>query len=189
MPGRESIPVSRPEDSETTHVDSLEKRADAASQPRERGSWDGAQVGHFTVQGLLGRGGMGAVIAAIAGAVSCGGGAPTSVASPTEPVTARSLQRADVQGVVSDRVAEVKTRCWVPALAARAASAPPSTRVIVRITIRPSGETQSAAASGGEEFPGLAGCVEQQVQVWTFPPSGSVSTVNVPLVFEALQPR
>lgn len=175
--------MSRPE--ETTHVHSLEKRADIASQPRERGSWDGAQVGHFTVQGLLGRGWMGAVTAVFAGAVSCGGGAPTGIASPREPMTARSLRRADVQRVVLDRVAEVNTRCWMPAPAAKAASAPPSTTVTVRITIRPSGGTQSAAASGGDEFPGLAGCVEQQVRMWTFPPSASVSTVNVPLIFEA----
>jgi len=94
------------------------------------------------------------------------------------------LTTADYERVVQSHRAFVKRQCWETALATRAPSAPSSARVLATITIAADGRVQSVNASGGDGYPGLASCVQNQVRGWTFPPSDG-STINVPFVFAA----
>jgi len=113
------------------------------------------------------------------------------VGGPTAPSggTAKSggggqLVAADVERVVQSHRAFVKRQCWETALAGRPPSAPSSARVLVSMNVAPDGKVQSATATGGDGYPGLATCVQGQVRNWAFPPSDG-STVQVPFVFAA----
>jgi predicted Zn finger-like uncharacterized protein len=95
------------------------------------------------------------------------------------------LSAGEIQGVVSRNQARIRRKCWEPAYAARSKSAPSSAKVNVTITIGPTGDVQSASASGGNGYPGLASCVQSQVSSWKFPASGGTSTANIPFGFVA----
>jgi hypothetical protein len=94
------------------------------------------------------------------------------------------LQAADVERVVQSHRAFVKRQCWEPALSAKAPNSPSSARVVVSINVARDGAVQSANSTGGDGYPGLASCVQGQVNKWKFPPSEG-STVTVPFVFAA----
>lgn len=94
------------------------------------------------------------------------------------------LAAGDVERVVQTHRAFVKRQCWDSALAGRASGAPSSTRVSVQINVAPSGAVSSANATGGDGYPGLAACVQNQVTKWKFPPSEG-SPVTVPFIFAA----
>ena len=94
------------------------------------------------------------------------------------------LQAVDVERVVQSHRAFVKRQCWEPALGARAANAPSSARVVVNISVARDGSVPNATTTGGDGYPGLAGCVQGQVMKWKFPPSEG-SSVTVPFVFAA----
>jgi hypothetical protein len=93
------------------------------------------------------------------------------------------LEQADIQRVVSSHVGFVRRQCWEPALASKSASAPPSAKVSVMVTIGSDGSVQSANASGGNGYPDLASCIAGRVRGWKFPPSSGTSTANIPFVF------
>jgi outer membrane biosynthesis protein TonB len=63
--------------------------------------------------------------------------------------------------------------------------APSSVRVLATITVGRDGNVQSANASGGDGYPGLASCVQGQVRGWKFPASDGPTTLTVPFVFAA----
>jgi predicted Zn finger-like uncharacterized protein len=97
------------------------------------------------------------------------------------------LTAGQIQGVVSSNTARVRKKCWDPASSGRAADAPSSVKVTVKISISPSGSVSGASASGGNEkyFPGLVGCVQSVVSAWKFPPAGEPSEAVVPFNFAA----
>jgi len=94
------------------------------------------------------------------------------------------LSAGEMNGVVAANTPRVRRKCWQPALDGAPPSGPKSARVNVNISIGPSGNVDSASASGTErDFPGLAQCVAQMVQNWKFPASGGSTQVNVPFHF------
>lgn len=95
-----------------------------------------------------------------------------------------SLAQADIERVVQSHRAFVKRQCWESALAGKSPSAPSSARVSVSLTIASDGRVTAASASGGDGYPSLASCVQNQVRSWRFPPSDGAS-VSVPFVFAA----
>jgi hypothetical protein len=94
------------------------------------------------------------------------------------------LAAADVERVVQSHRAFVKRQCWESALAGRPPNAPSSARVVVTMNVASDGRVQNVTSTGGDGYPGLATCVQNQVRNWTFPPSEG-STVTVPFVFAA----
>lgn len=103
--------------------------------------------------------------------------------STTNNSLPQQLDQSDIERVVSSQRAFVKRRCWEPALTGRDPSAPRSASVVVSLVIAPSGRVQSASASGGDGYPGLASCVQSSVRGWTFPPSGGESQASIPFKF------
>jgi hypothetical protein len=96
------------------------------------------------------------------------------------------LDAAQTSAVVSRYTGSVKRSCWQPALDARDPTAPSSARVMVTITVGPSGSVQNATTSGDPRgYPGLANCIAGRVRGWQFPATGGTTTVNVPFVFAA----
>jgi len=95
------------------------------------------------------------------------------------------LATADLECVVQSHRAFVKRQCWDTALSARAPNSPSSARVAVTMTVARDGSVQSANASGGDGYPGLASCVQGQVRGWKFPASDGPTTLTVPFVFAA----
>lgn len=93
------------------------------------------------------------------------------------------LSQGEIEGVVTRNKPGITRRCWGPAYDARDSNAPKSAKVSVSLTIGPSGSVQSASASGGDHFPGLAGCVGGAVKSWQFKPSDGPTTVNIPFSF------
>jgi TonB family protein len=80
----------------------------------------------------------------------------------------------------------VKRSCWQPALDARDPNAPTSARVMLTITVGPTGSVQNVTTSGEPRgYPGLGSCIAGRVRAWQFPASGGTTTVNVPFVFAA----
>lgn len=96
------------------------------------------------------------------------------------------LDAAQLQSTVARYTSSVKRSCWQPALDARDPNAPTSARVVVSVTVAPSGSV-SAVNTGADPkgYPGLSRCIAQRVKAWQFPPSGGTTTVNVPFVFAA----
>ena len=96
------------------------------------------------------------------------------------------LDAAQLQSTVARYTSSVKRSCWQPALDARDPNSPTSARVVVSVTIAPSGSV-SAVNTGADPkgYPGLSRCIAQRVKAWQFPPSGGTTTVNVPFVFAA----
>ena len=96
------------------------------------------------------------------------------------------LDAAQLQSTVARYTSSVKRSCWQPALDARDPNAPTSARVVVSVTIAPSGSV-SAVNTGADPkgYPGLSRCIAQRVKAWQFPPSSGTTTVNVPFVFAA----
>jgi predicted Zn finger-like uncharacterized protein len=96
------------------------------------------------------------------------------------------LDAAQTQSTVARYTGSVKRSCWQPALDARDPSAPTSARVMVTITVGPSGSVQNVSTNGDPRgYPGLAGCIGGRVRAWQFPATGGTTTVNVPFVFAA----
>ena len=96
------------------------------------------------------------------------------------------LDAAQTSAVVSRYTGSVKRSCWQPALDSRDPTAPSSARVLVTITVGPTGAVQSATTSGDPRgYPGLANCIAGRVRGWQFPATGGTTTVNVPFVFAA----
>ena len=108
---------------------------------------------------------------------------PTAKEAPP-PAAGGQLTQGEIMQVVSSQTANVKRKCWQPALEGRAGTGPASAKVRVSITIGASGSVESAKASGGEkDFPGLSACIAGRVQGWKFPPSGGSTPVEVPFHF------
>ena len=96
------------------------------------------------------------------------------------------LDAAQTQTTVARYTGSVKRSCWQPALDARDPSAPTSARVMVTITVGPTGSVQNVTTNGDPRgYPGLAGCIGGRVRAWQFPATGGTTTVNVPFVFAA----
>jgi hypothetical protein len=96
------------------------------------------------------------------------------------------LDAAQTQSTVARYTGSVKRSCWQPALDARDPNAPTSARVMLTITVGPSGSVQNVTTSGEPRgYPGLASCISGRVRAWQFPASGGTTTVNVPFVFAA----
>jgi hypothetical protein len=107
-----------------------------------------------------------------------------ATAPPSGPAAGGQLSQGEMNGVVAQNQPRVRRKCWQPALDGAPANGPKSARVMVNMTIAPSGNVESASASGAErEFPGLASCIAGMVKGWRFPASSSSTTVNVPFVF------
>src|SRR5678815_1619927 len=96
------------------------------------------------------------------------------------------LSQGEIQGVVSQNQANIRRKCWEPALAGRAKDGPANARVSATVVIGPSGNVDSVNAGGAEkDFPGLSSCIASKIKGWKFPASGGSTTVNVPFVFAA----
>jgi len=117
---------------------------------------------------------------------SGGPGAGSSPGSTTPASGGGQLDAAQTQAVVARYTGSVKRSCWQPALDSRDPSAPPSARVLVTITVGPTGSVQNATTNGDPRgYPGLSSCIAGRVRGWQFPATGSTTTVNVPFVFAA----
>jgi predicted Zn finger-like uncharacterized protein len=109
-----------------------------------------------------------------------------SPGGPSGSTGGGQLDSAQVQSTVSRYTGSVKRSCWQPALDTRDKDAPTSARVVVTMTVGPSGSVQNATTSGDPRgYRGLANCIAARVRGWQFPPSGGTTTVNVPFVFAA----
>jgi hypothetical protein len=98
---------------------------------------------------------------------------------------ATQLSTGEINGVVAQNQALIRRKCWQPALDSRAGWGP-TARVSAKILIGPSGDVQTASASGAEnDYPGLSSCIAARVKGWKFPPSASSTPVNIPFVFAA----
>jgi hypothetical protein len=130
--------------------------------------------------GLTGLKGLGGLTPAPGGPGASGpGGAAT-------PGGGGQLDAGQIQATVGRYTGSVKRSCWQPALDSRDANAPTSARVMVTITVGPSGSVQNVSTSGEPRgYPGLAGCIAGRVRAWQFPATGGTTTVNVPFVFAA----
>lgn len=96
------------------------------------------------------------------------------------------LDSASVERTVSRYTSSVKRGCWQPALDTRDKDAPTSARVVVTITVAPSGSVQDVNTTGDPRgYRGLASCIASRVRGWSFPAAGDSTTVNVPFVFAA----
>jgi predicted Zn finger-like uncharacterized protein len=115
------------------------------------------------------------------------GPGPGSTPGTTSPGGGGSqLDQSQIQSTVSRYTGSVKRSCWQPALDSRDPSAPTSARVVVTITVAPSGNVQNVTTSGEPRgYPGLATCIAGRVRAWQFPPSSGTTTANVPFVFAA----
>jgi hypothetical protein len=116
-----------------------------------------------------------------------GGPGPGTTPGSTNPgSTGGQLDSAQIQNTVARYTGSVKRSCWQPALDSRDPSAPTSARVVVTITVGPSGNVQNVTTSGEPRgYPGLASCIAGRVRSWQFPATGSTTTANVPFVFAA----
>ncbi len=95
-----------------------------------------------------------------------------------------TLASADVERVVQSHRALVRRQCWDPALSGRPANAPTSAKILVQLSVATDGHVATSSANGGDGYPGLASCVQNQVRGWRFPPSDG-ATINVPFAFAA----
>lgn len=112
------------------------------------------------------------------------GPAATPQAATGTNASASPLSQGEISGVVSSNQPMVKRKCWQPALEGRAPNASTNARVNGSLVIAPSGNVDTATASGSEkDFPSLAGCIANRMKGWKFPPSSGPTTVNVPFVF------
>jgi hypothetical protein len=104
----------------------------------------------------------------------------------TAPSGGGQLDAAQTQSTVARYTGSVKRSCWQPALDARDPSAPTTARVVVTMTVGPTGSVQNVSNSGDPRgYPGLANCIGARVRAWQFPATGGTTTVNVPFVFAA----
>jgi hypothetical protein len=105
--------------------------------------------------------------------------------APSGPSNAGGqLSAGEINGVVTANQPRIRRKCWQPALDGSPPSGPKSARINVNLTIGPSGNVESASASGAErDFPGLSSCVASSVQTWKFPASGGSTPVQVPFHF------
>jgi predicted Zn finger-like uncharacterized protein len=108
---------------------------------------------------------------------------PAATAPPQGNAGGGQLSQGEIQAVVAQNQAMIKRKCWMPALEAKPPNAPSSAKVVGSMTIGASGNVESANASGGDAFPGLASCIADRMRHWKFPPSGSSTPVSVPFVF------
>jgi len=115
-----------------------------------------------------------------------GPGVPGSGPGTAPATGGGQLDAAQTQSTVARYTGSVKRSCWQPALDARDPSAPTSARVLVTITVGPSGSVQNVSTNGDPRgYPGLAPCIAGRVRAWQFPATGGTTTVNVPFVFAA----
>jgi predicted Zn finger-like uncharacterized protein len=114
-------------------------------------------------------------------------GPGVSGANPASaPAGGGQLDAAQTQSTVARYTGSVKRSCWQPALDARDPNAPTSARVMLTITVGPTGSVQNVTTSGEPRgYPGLGSCIAGRVRAWQFPASGGTTTVNVPFVFAA----
>jgi hypothetical protein len=108
---------------------------------------------------------------------------PAATAAPQGNAGGNQLSSSEISAVVAQNQAIIKRKCWVPALEAKPPNAPSSAKVLGSLVIGSSGSVESANASGGDAFPGLASCIASRMKNWKFPPSSGSTPVNVPFVF------
>lgn len=107
---------------------------------------------------------------------------PSAEPPPDELASERSP--ASIAAVVAQHRAEVKSRCWEPALAQRKDGAATTVRVTASFTIEKSGSVTSATAGpSSADYPSLAGCVAAEVGRWRFGPAGAAVSARLPFVF------
>jgi len=91
---------------------------------------------------------------------------------------------AAIHAVVARHQAEVRSRCWEPALAKRKDGAAPVVKLGVTFSIAASGKVGSVSAGPTPpDYPGLAACVSAEVRSWDFGPADGATTVVVPFLF------
>jgi hypothetical protein len=161
--------------SAAVEADTTKPKAGSKSGSSKTSDPQGADKGG----GLTGLKGLGGLTPAPGGP-----GGPTP--GGATPSGGGQLDAGQIQATVGRYTGSVKRSCWQPALDSRDANAPTSARVLVTITVGPSGSVQNVSTSGEPRgYPGLAGCIAGRVRAWQFPATGGTTTVNVPFVFAA----
>jgi predicted Zn finger-like uncharacterized protein len=101
-----------------------------------------------------------------------------------EPEAVSGLDATAIQRTVRRYSPGVRQNCWLRALNARAPGVPSSAKVSATITVDALGHVQAVAVSGAPKgYPGLPRCIEGNVKVWQFPPSGTQTVTTVPFMF------
>jgi hypothetical protein len=70
----------------------------------------------------------------------------------------------------------IKRACWE-----RINTQTPAVNVTAHVQVGPNGQVQSVDADGNDLM--VAKCIENSIRGWTFPVTGSTSTVNIPFHF------
>jgi hypothetical protein len=111
--------------------------------------------------------------------------APATADSPSTEVPVK-LTAEHISPVIAAAAPRIKDLCWQPALDSRAADVPPMARVMVTADIDRSGKVTAVHADGGTSaYPQLAECIATVVRSLTFREAATVTTVNIPFVFDA----
>lgn len=107
-----------------------------------------------------------------------------SVASAETAAESRSPQ--DIEKVVAAHRAEVRARCWEPALAKRGDVGAPNAKLRAVFSVDRSGGVSGVDVGPSlADYPSLASCVQGEVRAWRFAPAGEATTVHVPFSFTA----
>lgn len=102
-------------------------------------------------------------------------------APPSMPdVAINGLSEAQLAEVVKKDQANIKQRCWVPAMESGGKHA----KLKLSVTVDSSGSVKDAKVSG-DDVAGLGTCIVNRARGWKFPPAARPSVFNVPYVFAA----
>jgi len=105
---------------------------------------------------------------------------------PLDELGRPQLDRAAIQRVLVREEPDIHRRCWEPALRSASPGAPTSTRLVIVLTIAPSGAVDSATVSEeARGYPALAECVAARVRTWKLPAAQGQTTVTIPFVFSS----
>lgn len=102
---------------------------------------------------------------------------PAGLPAERDGVT-QPLDQAAVERVVVSHRAGIKRACWERRAGDDGRSV---ANVNVMLAVGPTGTVDSASSSGDD--PVVAKCIEAQVRTWSFPASGTTTTINVPFKF------
>jgi len=105
-----------------------------------------------------------------------GGSGPSATPGAGAAGGGPALTEAQVGIVLAQHKVGVSRTCWE-----RSSGSTPTANIDVKISVGASGAVQSAQATGND--PVVAHCIESAIRSWQFPPSGGVSTINVPFHF------
>jgi predicted Zn finger-like uncharacterized protein len=110
------------------------------------------------------------------------GTGPKATSGSTSDSGKGQLSAGEIEGVVNRNKPTISRRCWDPAYDASDGKTK-SAKVTANVTIGPSGAVTSVTASGGGNFPALAGCVQGSIAGWRFPPADGDSHTVIPFSF------